>query len=87
MYMRQFMQSLMVLLLFVPSVVMASDAMLDGNMSKDPVKKVSADSVRTITGTVYDAATNLPMSGVRVQATGHAKITTMTNATITPICT
>lgn len=80
MYMRQFMQSLMVLLLFVPSVVMASDAMLDGNMSKDPVKKVSADSVRTITGTVYDAATNLPMSGVRVQATGHAKITTMTNA-------
>ena len=39
-----------------------------------------ANDVRTITGTVYDAATNTPMAGVRVQATGHSKITTMTNA-------
>lgn len=33
-----------------------------------------------VTGTVYDAATNTPLAGVRVQATGHKKITTMTNA-------
>ena len=78
--MRQFMQFLMVLFLFVPSVVTASGSVLGSNMSNEPANRVGADSVRTITGTVYDAATNLPMSGVRVQATGHAKITTMTNA-------
>ena len=81
MYMRQFMQLLMALVIFVPSAVTASDAMSGGNVAKDPVKaEAVADEVRTIVGTVYDAATNLPIPGVRVQATGHTKITAMTNA-------
>ena len=81
MYMRQFMQLLMALMVIVPSTVTASGSMSGSNLKKDPVKTVAlADEVRTITGTVYDAATNLPMSGVRVQATGHARITAMTNA-------
>ena len=33
-----------------------------------------------VTGTVYDAATNVPIPGVRVQATGHKRVTTMTDA-------
>ena len=81
MYMRQFMQLLMALTIFVPSAVTASDSMTGGNSTSDPVKTVAvADEVRTISGTVYDAATNQPMAGVRVQATGHTKITAMTNA-------
>lgn len=80
MYMRQFMQSLMVLMFIIPSAVTASDMVFDGVLSNEPVKENAVDKVRTITGTVYDAATNLPISGVRVQATGHAKVTTMTNA-------
>lgn len=80
MYMRLFMQSLMVLMFIIPSAVTASDMVFDGVQSNEPVKEKAVDKVRTITGTVYDAATNLPMSGVRVQATGHVKITTMTNA-------
>ena len=81
MYMRQIMQFLMVLMFIVPSAVKASDLVLSGNMSTESVKEEpTADGVRTVIGTVYDAATNLPMAGVRVQATGHSKITTMTNA-------
>lgn len=83
MYMRQFMQLLMALVLFVPSAVTASNSMTGGNVTDDP-KKADAvavvDELRIVTGTVYDAATNLPIPGVRVQATGHAKITAMTNA-------
>ena len=81
MYMRQFMQLLMAFVLFVPSAVTASNTMSGGNVTSDPVKAVTvADEVRTVIGTVYDAATNLPMPGVRVQATGHTRITAMTNA-------
>ena len=39
-----------------------------------------AEEVRTVTGTVYDAATNTPLAGVRVQATGHKRVTAMTDA-------
>ena len=75
MYMRQFMQLLMALVVFVPSAVTASNTMSGGNVTSDPVKAVAvADEVRTVIGTVYDAATNLPMPGVRVQATGHTKL-------------
>ena len=81
MYMRQFMQLLMALMLFVPSAVTASESVSGGNVKSGPVKVGAvADEVRTIVGTVYDAATNLPIAGVRVQATGHTKITAMTNA-------
>ena len=81
MYMRQFMQLLMAVILFAPSAVTASNFMLAGNVTDDAVKaETVADDKRTIIGTVYDAATNQPMAGVRVQATGHKKITAMTNA-------
>ena len=81
MYMRQFMQLLMALVIFAPSAVTASGSLSGGNVTNNPVKAVAvADELRTIIGTVYDAATNLPMAGVRVQATGHTKITAMTNA-------
>ena len=81
MYMRQFMQLLMALMFFVPSAVTASESVSGGNVKSGPVKVGAvADEVRTIVGTVYDAATNLPIAGVRVQATGHTKITAMTNA-------
>ena len=82
MYMRQFMQSLVALTILMPSAAVASDVQFDGYVAGDSVKVMEsvADEVRTITGTVYDAATNTPMAGVRVQATGHAKVTTMTNA-------
>ena len=81
MYMRQFMQLLMAVILFAPSAVTASNFMLAGNVTDDAVKaETVADDKRTIIGTVYDAATNQPMAGGRVQATGHKKITAMTNA-------
>jgi hypothetical protein len=58
MYMRQFMQLLMAFVLFVPSAVTASNTMSGGNVTSDPVKAVTvADEVRTVIGTVYDAAT------------------------------
>ena len=83
MYMRQFMQLSVALMVLVPSAVHASDVLLDSHLANDPVKvktaAVVADDVRTVTGTVYDAATNTPMAGVRVQATGHSKVTAMTD--------
>ena len=84
MYMRQIMQFSVALMMLVPSVVNAS-SMLNGSSEAGDSVKVEAkaaavENLRTITGTVYDAATNVPMAGVRVQATGHKKITTMTNA-------
>lgn len=79
MYMRQFMQLLMALAVLMPSAVTATDKALNSNVASVESKAV-ADEVRTITGTVYDAATNQPLAGVRVQATGHRKVTTMTNA-------
>ena len=84
MYMRQFMQISVALMMLVPSAAIASGVKHDGFLAGDSVKveekAVAAVEMRTITGTVYDAATNIPMAGVRVQATGHKKITTMTNA-------
>ena len=82
MYMRQIMQLVVAFIAMMPSVVTASNTLVDGNVTSDPVKEkaVVANDVRTVVGTVYDAATNLPMAGVRVQATGHSKVTTMTNA-------
>ena len=69
-------------MILMPSAVNATDVLSGGNVAGDLVKvgAVDANEVRTITGTVYDAATNMPMAGVRVQATGHKKVTTMTNA-------
>lgn len=68
--------------MLMPSAVHASDLFSDDYVAKDSVRvEVAApEEVRTITGTVYDAATNTPMAGVRVQATGHMKITAMTDA-------
>lgn len=81
MYIRQFMQIPMVLLMLVPSVAIASNVSLAaGDSVKVEEKSITAENLRAVTGTVYDAATNTPLAGVRVQATGHKKITTMTNA-------
>ena len=82
MYMRQFMKLSVALVMLMPSAVHASEALSDGYVANDSVKvEVAAtNDVRTITGTVYDAATNTPMAGVRVQATGHKRITAMTDA-------
>ena len=82
MYMRQIMQLVVAFAMLMPSAVTASNMLVDGNVASDPVKETGAvaSDVRTVVGTVYDAATNLPMAGVRVQATGHTKVTTMTNA-------
>ena len=79
--MRQFMQLTMVLMVLMPSALQASVSYAGaGDSDKVEAKAVDAKEERTITGTVYDAATNAPMPGVRVQATGHSRITTMTNA-------
>ena len=82
MYMRQFMQLLVALTVFMPSALNAS-AIAEAYVANDSVsvesKAVATVETRTITGTVYDAITKAPMPGVRVQATGHEKITTMTN--------
>lgn len=75
------MQFLMALIFFVPSAVTASGVVSDGKLSNGPDEEIQdSKGVRTVIGTVYDAATNLPMSGVRVQATGYPEVTTMTNA-------
>ncbi len=42
--------------------------------------KFALQQENVVTGTVYDAATNVPIPGVRVQATGHKRVTTMTDA-------
>ena len=84
MYMQRFMQLSVALIALLPSVVHASETISDGYAANDSVKveakAVQANDVRTITGTVYDAATNTPLAGVRVQATGHKRVTAMTNA-------
>ena len=78
------MQLSVALIALLPSVVHASETISDGYAANDSVKveakAVQANDVRTITGTVYDAATNTPLAGVRVQATGHKRVTAMTNA-------
>ena len=75
--MRQIMQSLVAFMLFMlpafPATAMATQQ-LGGD---DPVK---VNDTRIITGTVFDAATNTPLAGVRVQGTGYARVTTMTDA-------
>ena len=82
MYMRQIMQLSVALAMLMPSAVHASDLLSDGYVAKDSVRvEVAAtNELRTVTGTVYDAATNTPMAGVRVQATGHKRVTAMTDA-------
>ena len=71
-------------MMLVPSAVSANNMITDGYTAGDSVKleknTVADADTRVITGTVYDAATNQPMAGVRVQATGHRRLTTMTNA-------
>ena len=82
MYMRQLMQLSVALILLMPSAALASATALEGTVADNSVKvekKGAVADVRTITGTVYDAATNQPMAGVRVQATGHKRVTTMTD--------
>ena len=82
MYMRQLMQLSVALMLLMPSAALASGTMSEGTVADNSVKvekKGSVADVRTVTGTVYDAATNQPMAGVRVQATGHKRVTTMTD--------
>ena len=83
MYMRQLMQLSVALMLLMPSAALASGTVTESTVADDSVrveKKSSVADVRTVTGTVYDAATNQPMAGVRVQATGHKRVTTMTDA-------
>ena len=82
MYMRQIMQLSVALAMLMPSAVHASESISGDYVAKDSVRvEVAAtNELRTITGTVYDAATNTPMPGVRVQATGHKRITAMTDA-------
>ena len=61
---------------------LASNTDIEGTVADNSVKvekKSAVAEVRTITGTVFDAATNQPIAGVRVQATGHKRITTMTD--------
>ena len=82
MYMRQLMQLSVALMFLMPSAALASNTALEGTVADNSVKvekKNTVADVRTITGTVYDAATNQPMAGVRVQATGHKRVTTMTD--------
>ena len=82
MYMRQLMQLSVALMFLMPSAALASPATFEGTVADNSVKvekKSAVADVRTITGTVYDAATNQPMAGVRVQATGHKRVTTMTD--------
>ena len=83
MYMRQLMQLSVALMFLMPSATLASGPANESAAVGDSVtvvKKSQNSDVRTVTGTVYDAATNTPMAGVRVQATGHKRVTTMTNA-------
>ena len=80
---RQFMQISMALLMLLPSAATASGMGRDGFVVDNSVKVETEDEeskeVRTISGTVYDASTNRPLAGVRVQATGHKRVTAMTD--------
>lgn len=82
MYMRQIIQSMVALMVLVSSVAPATAMVAGGNEANDSVKveQVAVVEGRTITGTVYDAATNTPIPGVRVQGTGHERVTAMTDA-------
>ena len=79
--MRQIMRTMVALTALVSSAIPAS-ANADFVQAGDSVKteRMVVVEARTITGTVYDAATNTPLPGVRVQGTGHARVTTMTDA-------
>lgn len=83
MYMRQIIQSAVALMVLVSSALPATAGAVGNFETGDSVKaEQSAANVelRTVTGTVYDAATNTPIPGVRVQGTGHAKVTAMTDS-------
>lgn len=75
------MRTTMALMALVSSAIPASAAtVFAGESDSVKVEQTLAEYLRTITGTVYDAATNTPLAGVRVQGTGHARVTTMTDA-------
>ena len=78
MYMRQIMQSIMAFAVMLSFAIPVSATVESKGEISDSLK-VKSDS-RIVTGTVYDAATNIPIPGVRVQATGHGGVTTMTDA-------
>lgn len=68
-------------MVLVSSAIPASAMAADGFEADDSVKVAQKQVVnaRTVTGTVYDAATNTPLPGVRVQGTGHVSVTAMTD--------
>lgn len=81
--MRQFMQSMVTFAMLMLPAISTTATTLCGYTSSDTVaveKEKATAETRTITGTVYDAATNTPLPGVRVQGTGHLRVTTMTDA-------
>lgn len=81
--MRQIIQSMVALMVLVSSALPATAGGVGNFETGDSVKaEQSFENVelRTVTGTVYDAATNAPIPGVRVQGTGHAKVTAMTDS-------
>ncbi len=81
--MRQFMQSVVALMVLMSPALPASATLVRGLEANDSVAVENVEATvesRIITGTVYDAATNIPLPGVRVQGTGYQKITTMTDA-------
>ena len=79
--MRQIMRSTVALIVLVSSAVPVSAMTAGGFEAGDSVviEQAQATDARVITGTVYDAATNEPLPGVRVQGTGHANVTAMTD--------
>ena len=80
--MRQIIQSMVALMVLVSSAIPACAMQARGSEANDSlsVQQPAAVAGRTITGTVYDAATNTPIPGVRVQGTGHFKVTAMTDS-------
>ncbi len=80
--MRQIMQSVVAFMILMSSALPSAAMVTHEPEGDDPVKgnAVSAsENTRIITGTVFDAATNTPIAGVRVQGTGYARVTTMTD--------
>lgn len=81
--MRQIMQSMVTFAILMLPAISTTATTLSAYESNDSVaveNEEAAVETRTITGTVYDASTNTPLPGVRVQGTGHLRVTTMTDA-------
>ncbi len=80
--MRQFIQSMVMLMVLASPAIPITAATVTGFADNDSVKVDEAaqiDDARVITGTVYDASTNIPLPGVRVQGVGHLRVTAMTD--------